>query len=68
MLEGLLRAKELVVEQAEAHYLALNACAAKPVEFADAVTFQLGRRAGCAETVTFDRGAAAGAKMRLLEA
>jgi predicted nucleic-acid-binding protein len=66
VVEGLLRAKELVVEQAEVHYLALGAYAAKGVDFADAVIVQLGRRAGCAETVTFDRRAAVGATMRLL--
>jgi predicted nucleic-acid-binding protein len=67
ILESLLRAKELVIEQAEAHYLALGAYEAKEADFADAVITQLGKRAGCAETVTFDRRAAAGAKMRLLQ-
>jgi predicted nucleic-acid-binding protein len=67
VIEGLLRARELVVEQSEMHYLALATFQARPVDYADAVIAQTGRRAGCDETVTFDRRAAKGAKMRLLE-
>lgn len=66
ILEGLLRSRELVVEQAEIHYAALGAYQSTPADYADAVIAQSGRRAGCVETVTFDRNAAAGAKMRLL--
>lgn len=66
VLEGLLRAKELLIEQAEVCYLALGAYQAHGAGFADAVIAQLGRRAGCVETVTFDRRAAATANMRLL--
>jgi len=58
--EGLLRAKELVVEQAEVYQ-------AKAVDFAHAVIIQLGRSGACSKTVTCDRGAAANAKMRLLQ-
>lgn len=66
IIEGLLRARELVIEDAETHYLALNQFAAKTVEYADAVIAQAGRRAGCEFTTTFDRRAASGG-MRLLE-
>jgi predicted nucleic-acid-binding protein len=68
ILEGLLRSQELVIEAAESHYLALGLYRSTAVDFSDAVIAQAGRRAGCAETVTFDRRAAAGAGMRLLEA
>lgn len=66
ILEGLLRAKELVVEQAEIHYIALGVYRARGADFADAVIAQLGKRSGCVETVTFDRRAAAAVNMRLL--
>jgi predicted nucleic-acid-binding protein len=66
VIEGLLRSQELVIEQAEVHYMALGACKSEPVDFSDAVIAQAGRRAGCTETVTFDRRAAKGARMRLL--
>ena len=66
IIEGLLRARELVIEDAETHYLALNQFAATTVDYADAVIAQAGRRAGCEFTATFDRRAASGG-MRLLE-
>ena len=66
VIEGLLRAQELIVEQSEAHYLALGLFQSSNADFADAVIALSGRRAGCVETVTFDRNAADGARMRLL--
>lgn len=66
IIEGLLRARELVIEDAETHYLALNQFEATTVDYADAVIAQAGRRAGCEFTATFDRRAASGG-MRLLE-
>lgn len=66
VIEGLLRARDLVVEDAETHYLALNLYAATGVDYADAVIAQAGRRAGCDYTATFDRRAAGGG-MRVLE-
>ena len=66
VIEGLLRARDLVVEDAETHYLALNLYAATGVDYADAVIAQAGRRAGCDDTATFDRRAAGGG-MRVLE-
>ncbi len=66
VIEGLLRAQELVVEQAETHYLALGMFQSSNADFGDAVIALSGRRAGCIETVTFDRNAADGARMRLL--
>jgi predicted nucleic-acid-binding protein len=67
VLEGLLRAREILVEDAETHYLALAVSEATSVDYADAVIGQAGKRAGCETTVTFDRRAAT-AGMRLLEA
>ncbi|CAN7565956.1 type II toxin-antitoxin system VapC family toxin [Phenylobacterium sp. LjRoot225] len=66
VIEGLLRARDLVIEDSETHYLALNQFAATSIDYADAVIAQTGRRAGCEFTATFDRRAASGG-MRLLE-
>lgn len=65
-VETLLRARELVVENAEAAYHALATYQTTKVEFADALIAHSDRLAGCAETVTFDRAASAGGGMRLL--
>jgi predicted nucleic-acid-binding protein len=66
VVEGLLRSRELLIEDAETHYLALGAFQAGPIDYADAVIAEAGRSAGCAETVTFDRRAAASGRMRLV--
>jgi predicted nucleic-acid-binding protein len=66
IVEGFLRARELVVEDAETHYLALGVFRTTAADYADAVIAQAGRLAGCAETVTFDRRAADRAGMRSL--
>jgi predicted nucleic-acid-binding protein len=66
IIEGLLRARELVIEDAETHYLALNQFEATTVDYADAVIAQAGRRAGCEFTATFDRRAASSG-MHLLD-
>ena len=65
VIEGLLRARELVVESAETHYLALGAFQAAGVDYADAVIAEAGRRAGCDHTVSFDKRAAPGIMKRL---
>ena len=65
IVEGLLRARELVIGNAETHYLALHQFEATTVDYADAVIGQAGRRAGCEFTATFDRRAVSGG-MRLL--
>ena len=65
IVEGLLRARELVIEDAETHYLALGRFETAYVDYADAVIAQSGRRAGCEFTATFD-GRAASDGMRLL--
>lgn len=67
-VEVLLRSRELIVERSEAGYLALATYRATKADFADALIAHGGRLAGCGETVTFDKGAASHAGMRLLEA
>ncbi|MCW5712336.1 PIN domain-containing protein [Shinella sumterensis] len=67
-IETLLRARELVVEGAESGYLALASYRATKADFSDALIAHGGRLAGCRETVTFDKGAASAAGMRLLGA
>ena len=66
-VEGLLRAAELVVENAPAAYRALavyrNAASA---EFADALIAETAALAGAGETVSFDARAATELGMRLL--
>lgn len=67
-LEGLLRSAELIVENAEAAYRALGVYASSAsVEFADALIAETASLAGADETVTFDKMAAAQARMKLLK-
>jgi predicted nucleic-acid-binding protein len=65
VLTGLAGSRQLVLESAEVVRQALTGTAAG-ADFADALIAALGRRAGCAETVTFDQGSARRAGMRLL--
>jgi predicted nucleic-acid-binding protein len=65
IVEALSRARDLIVENTEVHYLALGMIQSSTADYADAVIAQSGRQAGCSETVTFDRSAANGL-MRLL--
>ncbi len=65
-LEGLLRAKELVVERAEVVWKALRIFKTANVDFADCLIERSAAAAGCERTMTFDRGAAKGAGMALL--
>lgn len=65
VLQGLLEAEEIVVEQPDIVRRALLRCAAGG-DFADAVVAECGLAAGCERTVTFDRGAGEMAGMALL--
>lgn len=66
-VEGLLRAAELVVENAAAGYRALALYrASRSAEFADALIAQTATLAGASETVSFDQNAAAELGLRLL--
>ncbi|PZX14897.1 putative nucleic-acid-binding protein [Palleronia aestuarii] len=66
-LEGLLGARELVIEAAEIVGLALSRYARGGPGFADQMILAQCATAGCSEVVTFDRQAAGGAGGRLLE-
>jgi len=65
LVEGLLNARELRVDQDSIVRAALTASRKGP-DFADAVIAELGRAAGCEHTVTFDQRAAQSNGMRLL--
>ncbi len=66
IVEGLLTARQLVVEDADAVWAALRAMRAHGAELADALLAARHRAAGCERTVTFDRRAARLPGMRLL--
>ncbi len=66
VLDGLLDARELRVDQDGVVRAALNATR-RGLDFADAITAELGRAAGCDHTVTFDQCAARDGAMRLLQ-
>lgn len=66
IIESLLRAREIVVDRADAGYLALATYRATRADFSDALIAHGGRLAGCSETLTFDKPAASHAGMRLV--
>jgi predicted nucleic-acid-binding protein len=59
IVEGLLTAPQLALENADVIWRALRAFRDSKADFSDAVIVELGRDAGCSKTVTFDRQAAA---------
>ncbi len=65
-LDGLLRAKELVVDRAEQVGQALRVFRASSADFADCLIERTAHAAGCDRTMTFDRTAANGAGMMLI--
>ena len=65
-IEGLLRAKELVVERAEIVWQALRVFQRARADFADILIERSAAAAGCAMTLTFDRGAAKSGGMTLV--
>lgn len=67
VLEGLLRSKEVIVEQAEIVWQALRKFKAGRADFADCVIERCGHAAGCQSTVTFDQQAATAGGVRLLK-
>lgn len=66
-LEILLRAKQLVVDQAEQVVRALRAYAAGSADFADCLIERTAAAAGCTKTMTFDAKAAKTAGMLLIQ-
>ncbi len=67
ILERLLRARSLVVEQTESTWQATRTYAQSKADFADCMIERAGHASGCDHTMTFDRGAVKTAGMRLLE-
>jgi predicted nucleic-acid-binding protein len=67
-VEGLLGARELVVESADHVAVAVDRLRKGGVGFADQMIALAGQGAGCRETVTFDRKAAGLPSMRFLGA
>jgi len=65
--EGLLRTKEIVVERAEIVWKALRLFQGSNAEFADCLIERSALAAGCEKTMTFDRGAAKGSGMTLVD-
>ena len=64
--EALLRAKEIVIEQAAVVWNAVRTFGAGNADLADALIERSATSAGCDRTVTFDRGAAKHCGMALL--
>lgn len=65
-IEILLRAKQLVVDQAEHVARALRAFVAGGADFADCLIERISAAAGCSQTMTFDAKAAKHAGMSLI--
>jgi len=65
-LEGLLEAREVVVEAAERVAVALDRYGKGGAGFSDQMIALAGVAVGCSATVTFDRKAAAGPGMQLV--
>jgi predicted nucleic-acid-binding protein len=66
-LEAVLRAKQLVVDQADQVLRALRVFAAGSADFADCLIERIASNAGCAQTMTFDIAAAKTAGMTLIK-
>lgn len=64
--ESLLRSKEIAVEQAETVWKALRVFQGGNADFADCLIERSAAAAGCARTMTFDRGAARDCGMTLV--
>jgi predicted nucleic-acid-binding protein len=65
-LEALLRAKQIVVDRADQVLRALRVFDDGKADFADCLIDRIASSAGCAETLTFDAGAAKHAGMSLV--
>lgn len=66
-LEGLLRAKEIVVDRVETVWKALRIYERGQADFADCLIERTASAAGCSRTMTFDRAAVKGCGMTLIE-
>ena len=65
-VEGILRSKQLVVEQADQVVRALRMFGASKADFADCLIERSAAHAGCGQTVTFDVDASKHAGMTLI--
>ena len=65
--ENLLRTKEILVERAEIVWKALRVFQGAGADFADCLIERSAAAAGCESTMTFDRGAAKGCGMTLVD-
>ena len=65
-LDGLLRAKEIVLERAEQVSQALRTFGASGADFADCLIERTAAAVGCGKTMTFDTGAVKFAGMALI--
>jgi len=65
-LDAILRARQLVVQQADQVLRALRVFAAGKADFADCLIERTAAHAGCTQTMTFDGGAARHAGMSLI--
>lgn len=66
-LDAILRTKELVVDRADQVVRALRVFKASSADFADCLIERGAASAGCARTMTFDKGAASAAGMTLIQ-
>ncbi len=66
VLDGLLRTKEILVEQAEAVWTAVHVYRESNADFADCLIERVASAAGCVRTITFDLRASKHAGMTLL--
>ena len=65
-IEALLRTKEIVVDRAETVWKAIRVYQRANADFADCLIERTASAAGCERTMTFDRGAAKGCGMTLV--
>ncbi len=66
-IEALLRSKEMIVERAETVWQALRLFRSGSADFADGLIERSAAAAGCERTLTFDRAAAKGCGMTLVQ-
>jgi predicted nucleic-acid-binding protein len=66
-LEGLIRSKEIVVEHSDIVWQAVRIFRDSTTDFADCLIERSAVAAGCARTMTFDKGAAKSCGMKLIQ-
>lgn len=66
IVEQMLSTRELLIQESEIVHHAVRSSRGTSIGFVDVLIMEVGRAAGCTETVTFDRRAANLPSMRLL--